>query len=297
MVAMLVPGGHGQLGRELATRGGAEVIAPGSADLDVTNAGAVLEAVKSLPSRAVVVNAAAYNAVDAAETETTRAFAVNADGPRLLAAACASARVPLIHVSTDYVFPGDASTPYETSSPIGPRTVYGATKAAGEDAVLRSGADAWVVRTAWVYGAYGKNFVKTMASLAASRDTVSVVDDQVGCPTWTGELATGLLALAARVTAGDGPSSRLLHCVGSGSTTWFGFAQSVFEELGLDPSRVKPCTTEDYPRPAPRPAYSVLSDASWHAEDLPPMHHWREALTTAFTEHGDYFRPPSSSAS
>jgi dTDP-4-dehydrorhamnose reductase len=300
MLSLLVPGGHGQLGRELAAR--AEVVrAPGSAELDVTNAGAVIEAVKTLAEAAeeegrkpVVVNAAAYNAVDAAETDGTRAFAVNGDGPRLLAAACAAANVPLIHVSSDYVFPGDGERPYETTDPVRPRSVYGTTKAAGETAVLGSGARAWVVRTAWVYGAHGGNFVKTMARLAGERDTLSVVDDQRGCPTWTGDLAEGLLALASRVVTADAPEERLLHCTGGGETTWFGFARAVFEELGLDPARVHPCTTEDFPRPAPRPAYSVLSDRSWHKAGLPPMRPWREALSTAFAEHGDHFRAPVS---
>ncbi|MDQ3789426.1 MAG: dTDP-4-dehydrorhamnose reductase [Actinomycetota bacterium] len=299
MLSLLVPGGHGQLGRELAAR--AEVVrAPGSAELDVTNAGAVVEAVKTLATAAeenghqpVVVNAAAYNAVDAAETDGTRAFAVNGDGPRLLAAACAAANVPLIHVSTDYVFPGDGDRPYDTTDPVHPRTVYGTTKVAGETAVLGSGARAWVVRTAWVYGAHGANFVKTMAKLAATRDTVSVVDDQRGCPTWTGDLAEGLLALASRVVTDDAPADRVLHCAGGGETTWFGFARAVFEELGLDPSRVRPCTTEDAPRPARRPAYSVLSDRAWREAGLPPMRPWREALSAAFAEHGDDFRHPA----
>lgn len=296
MLSLLVPGGHGQLGRELAARASV-VRAPSSAELDVTNVGAVIEAVHALAESArtdglspVVVNASAYNAVDAAETDATRAFAVNADGPRMLAAACATTNVPLVHVSTDYVFAGDADRPYETDDPVHPRTTYGTTKAAGEDAVLGSGALAWVVRTAWVYGAYGNNFVKTMARLASSRDTVSVVDDQRGCPTWTGDLATGLLALAAKVAAGDGPSSRILHCAGGGETTWFGFAQAVFAELGLDPARVSPCTTAEFPRPAPRPAYSVLSDRAWQEAGLPPMRPWRSALAEAFTEHGDHFR-------
>jgi dTDP-4-dehydrorhamnose reductase len=296
MLSLLVPGGHGQLGRELAAR--AEVVrAPGSAELDVTNAGAVVEAVQALAAaaqenghRPVVVNAAAYNAVDAAETDGTRAFAVNGDGPRLLAAACAAANVPLVHVSTDYVFPGDGDHPYEATDPVRPRSVYGTTKVAGETGVLGSGARAWVVRTSWVYGAHGDNFVKTMAKLAFSRDTVSVVDDQRGSPTWTGDLAEGLLALAARVVTDDAPAERVLHCTGGGDTTWFGFARAVFEELGLDPERVRPCTTDEFPRPAPRPAYSVLSDRSWREAGLPPMRPWREALAAAFTEHGDHFR-------
>lgn len=296
-LSLLVPGGHGQLGRELAARSTA-VSAPGSAELDVTNAGAVVEAVATHAEAAaaaglspVVVNAAAYNAVDDAEADATRAFAVNADGPRLLAAACASHGVPLVHVSTDYVFAGDGDRPYEATDAPNPRTAYGATKAAGEEAVLRSGARSWVVRTAWVYGAHGTNFVKTMARLAASRDTVSVVDDQHGCPTWTGDLATGLLELAARVVD-DPPAARVLHCTGGGDTTWYEFAAAVFEELGLDPERVRPCKSADFPRPAPRPAYSVLSDAAWRAAGLTPMRPWREALAAAFAEHGEHFRNP-----
>lgn len=297
-LALLVPGGTGQLGREFAGRApaGSDVRAPGSAELDLTNAGAVVEAVKTLAAAAaaadlapVVVNAAAYTAVDAAETDATRAFAINADGPRVLAAACSAHDVPLVHVSTDYVFPGDAGSPYRTDAPLGPRSVYGVTKAAGEEAVLGSGARAWVVRTAWVYGAHGANFVKTMAKLAATRDTLSVVDDQRGSPTWTGDLADGLLELAGLVAAGKEPPP-VLHATGGGDTTWYGFARAVFEELGLDPARVSPCTSADFPRPAPRPAYSVLSGEEWRAAGLTPLRSWREALSAAFAADGDAFR-------
>ncbi|HEY0449848.1 dTDP-4-dehydrorhamnose reductase [Actinophytocola sp.] len=298
-LALLVPGGTGQLGRELVARApaGAEVRAPGSAELDVTNAGAVIEAVKTLAAAAaaasvppVVINAAAYTAVDAAESDRTKAFALNADGPRLLAAACSAYDVPLVHVSTDYVFAGDADRPYRTGDPIAPRSVYGATKAAGEEAVLGSGARAWVVRTAWVYGAYGNNFVKTMARLAGERETLSVVDDQRGSPTWTGDLAVGLLELAARAVGSDPPAERILHATGAGTTTWFELAGAVFSELGLDPKRVRPCKSDEFPRRAPRPAYSVLSDEEWREAGLKPLRPWREALTAAFAEHGDALR-------
>ncbi len=290
-LAVLVPGGTGQLGRELVAQSpaGTLVRSPGSASLDLTKAGAVVEAVASLAEAAsdnglkpIVINAAAYTAVDAAESEDARAFAVNSDGPRLLAAACTASGVPLVHVSTDYVFPGTSDRPYETDDAVGPSSMYGLTKLAGEDAVLRSGARAWVVRTAWVYGAYGTNFVKTMIRLAGQRDTVSVVDDQRGSPTWTGDLARGLLELASRVVGDRPPAQRVLHCTGGGETTWFGFAKAVFEELGADPARVIPCTTKDFPRPAPRPAYSVLSNESWQAAELTPLPHWRSALTEAF---------------
>lgn len=298
-LALLITGGTGQLGRELAARSpaGALVRAPGSAELDLTQAGAVVEAVTGLAERAaaggyhpVVVNAAAYTAVDAAQSDVARAFAVNADGPRLLAAACSSRNVPLLHVSTDYVFPGDADRPYEVDDVVGPKSVYGATKLAGEQAVLGSGARAWVVRTAWVYAAHGGNFVRTMVRLGRERDVLSVVDDQRGSPTWTGDLARGLLQLASRVTAGGPPRQRVLHCVNAGQTTWYGLARAVFEELGADPDRISPCTTEDFPRPAPRPAYSVLSDAAWRAEGLTPLRDWRAALAAAFAEHGETLR-------
>jgi dTDP-4-dehydrorhamnose reductase len=297
-LALLIPGGTGQLGHELAARApsGAQVQAPGSADLDITNAGAVVEAVKTLASAArsadlppVVVNAAAYTAVDAAESDANRAFAVNADGPRMLAAACSAHGVPLVHVSTDYVFPGDADRPYATDAALGPHSVYGVTKAAGEEAVLGSGARAWVVRTSWVYGAHGKNFVKTIAGLASSRTELSVVDDQRGAPTWARDLADGLLELAGIVAAGKEPPP-VLHATAGGDTTWCGFARAIFEELGLDPARVKPSTTAENPRPAARPAYSVLSGEEWRTAGLTPLRSWRAALTAAFAADGDAFR-------
>jgi dTDP-4-dehydrorhamnose reductase len=290
---VLVPGGSGQLGRDLAALNGdgVAVYAPSSAELDLTQAGAVVTVVAELVERAkvagakpVVINAAAYTAVDAAETDERRAFAINVDGPRMLAAVCSSRGVPLIHVSTDYVFAGDASKPYEPTDPVGPKTAYGRTKAAGEDAVLGSGAQAWVVRTAWVYGKTGKNFVKTMIRLEGERETLSVVDDQHGSPTWSADLATGLLELAGHVVDGRGPAQRILHCTGGGATTWCSFTRAIFTELGADPARVTPCTTADYPSPTPRPAYSVLSNASWADAGLTPLRPWDDALKAYFAQ-------------
>ncbi|HVV13208.1 dTDP-4-dehydrorhamnose reductase [Amycolatopsis sp.] len=291
MLSVLVPGGGGQLGRDLAALASAdvEIVAPGSAELDLTSAGAVIGAVGTLAEDArkagrapVVINAAAYTAVDAAEADERRAFAVNADAPRVLAAACSSRRVPLVHVSTDYVFPGDAERPYEPEDDLGPRSAYGRTKAAGEDAVLGSGARAWVVRTSWVYGLGGSNFVETMVRLESERETLSVVDDQHGAPTWSAQLAAGLLELGRFIAEGRAPERRILHCTGGGETTWYGFARAIFEELGADPERVRPCTTEEFPRPAPRPAYSVLSNRSWTESGLTPLSPWREALSGYF---------------
>ncbi|WP_236795763.1 dTDP-4-dehydrorhamnose reductase [Amycolatopsis sp. GM8] len=291
MLSLLVPGGSGQLGRDLAALSSPslEILAPGSAELDLTSTGAVVAAVSELAARAraadrqpMVINAAAYTAVDAAETDERRAFAVNVDGPRVLAAVCSSRRVPLVHVSTDYVFPGDADRPYEPEDAVGPRTAYGRTKAAGEDAVLGSGARSWVVRTAWVYGVTGANFVKTMVRLEGERETLSVVDDQRGSPTWSADLAAGLIELARSIADGRGPQRRVLHCTGGGETTWYGLTRAIFEELGADPERVKPCTTDEFPRPAPRPAYSVLSNKSWVDSGLTPLRPWREALAAYF---------------
>ncbi|HET8642103.1 MAG TPA: dTDP-4-dehydrorhamnose reductase, partial [Pseudonocardiaceae bacterium] len=290
-LALLVTGGKGQLGSEVAAAGDAAgaglVRAPGSAELDVTDGQQVRDAVASLVRdagglRPVVVNAAAYTAVDDAETDSERAYQVNAIGPGLLASACAELSVPLLHVSTDYVFDGLGSRPYEPPDPTGPRSAYGRTKLAGERAVLSSAARAHVVRTAWLYGAVGNNFVKSMARLQRSRPTLSVVDDQRGSPTWSADLAAGLVELAA---AADRLRPGVLHCVNGGETTWFGFARAVFEELGADPSRVTPCSSEQFPRPAPRPAYSVLSVAAWRSAGLTPLRDWRSALAAAFTRH------------
>ncbi|MBB5155138.1 dTDP-4-dehydrorhamnose reductase [Saccharopolyspora phatthalungensis] len=300
-LAVLVPGGRGQLGSELTRILGARaeslVHAPGSKELDITDDGAVTDAVDSFAEtardaelRPVVINAAAYTQVDAAESDARRAARINAKGAAALAQACRDSGLPLVHVSTDYVFPGDETRPYEPTDQTGPRCVYGRTKLEGERAVLESGARAWVVRTAWVYGARGGNFVKSIARLASERDSLSVVDDQVGSPTWAADLAHGLLELAERIGRRQGPDEKVLHCTNSGSATWFEFARAIFGELGLDPARVTPCTTADFPRPAHRPAYSVLSDAAWRRAGLTPLRSWQEALNAAFTTDGEAFR-------
>ncbi|MBW0011439.1 MAG: dTDP-4-dehydrorhamnose reductase, partial [Pseudonocardiales bacterium] len=233
--------------------------------------------------RLVVVNAAAYTAVDAAEGEgAARAHAVNAQGPANLAQACAAHRAHLVQVSTDYVFAGRRAGPRRVDDPTGPATVYGRTKLAGERAVLSSvsssGASAHVVRTAWLYGAHGGNFVRTMAALARGRETVRVVDDQHGNPTWTHDLAEGLVALAL---AADRVPVGVLHCANAAATTWFELARAVFTEVGADPDRVVPCRTAEFPRPAPRPANSVLDTTGWAGAGLPELRHWRHALHAA----------------
>ena len=301
--AFLVTGMGGQLASDfvdVARPLGQTVFCKGlsRAELDVTDPFAVKDTVAewcrvvrsdSPHHRVVVVNAAAYTAVDAAESDEDTAYAVNATAPALLAQACAANRAQLVHVSTDYVFPGDrvGGPPYDVADEPGPKGAYGRTKLAGELAVRELLPDAsWVVRTAWVYGVTGKNFVKTMARLEAQRDTLTVVADQHGSPTWSRDLAKALWALARE----DAPSGTY-HCTGGGQTTWHGFAQAVFEELGADPARVLPITSDEYPVPAPRPPYSVLSSRAWQEAGLPLMPDWRDALREAFRLHGSSFRP------
>ncbi len=292
-LALLVPGAGGQLGSALldAVRSERNTFARPltRAQLDVTDPFAVKDLVElwarvvrsdSPQHQLVVVNAAGYTAVDDAETDEETAHAVNAVAPALLAQACAAAGARLIHLSTDYVFPGDRvdGPPYEPDDATGPRSAYGRTKLAGEQAVRElHPAGGYVVRTSWLYGGPGRSFVSTMARLAADGQSVPVVDDQRGSPTRSRDLAAGVLALARSAAA---PGT--YHATGGGDTTWHGLARAVFEEVGADPARVLPSTTDAFPRPAPRPAYSVLSAASWQAAGLPALPHWRDALRGYF---------------
>ena len=283
---ILVTGAGGQLGADLVRLGTAhEVVGLTRAELDVTDPAAVEKAVVAAGAQ-VVLNAAAYTQVDAAEEDEAGAAAINAEGPATLARVCALHDAGLVHVSTDYVFDGTAGRPYEVDAPTGPRSAYGRTKLAGERAVRELLPErSWVVRTAWVYGESGPNFVRTMARLEGVKDTLDVVDDQHGAPTWSRDLAAGLLALAERA-----PAPGVYHCTNSGETTWFGLARAVFEELGADPERVRPTTTDKFPRPAARPAYSVLSMSAWEQVGLPVPRPWRDALHAAFAEVGDALR-------
>jgi dTDP-4-dehydrorhamnose reductase len=239
--------------------------------LDITDAAAVRRAVAG---HDVVVNCAGWTAVDDAEADEAAAYAVNALGPAHLARACAASGAGMVHVSTDYVFSGDASLPYAEDAEPGPRSAYGRTKLAGEWAVRAELGDAaWILRTAWLYGDGGTNFVATVRRLMVERDTIDVVDDQHGQPTSAADLAHRIVELVE-----VGAPGGIYHATNAGGTTWCGLARRVFERCGADPARVHPSTTELFPRPAPRPAWSVLGHAGWARAGLAPMRPWAEAL-------------------
>lgn len=271
---VLVTGADGMLAHDImpALRAAGHVVtAAGRADLDVTDPD---ECIAAAAGRDLVVNCAAWTRVDDAESHEPEAFSVNALGAANVARGAAHAGARLVHVSTDYVFDGQADVPYAAEHPPSPRSAYGRTKLAGEWAVRALCADCWVVRTAWLYGAGGPNFVATMLRLAGERDVLDVVDDQRGQPTWTKDLAD----LLVRLVDADAPAGTY-HGTSSGETTWHGLTRAIFAERGLDPERVRPTTTDSFPRPAPRPAYSVLSHASLEAAGVAPIRDWRSGLS------------------
>ncbi|WP_329010529.1 dTDP-4-dehydrorhamnose reductase [Micromonospora rifamycinica] len=283
MTRILVTGAGGMLGRDLlavlATRDDLQVTAATRSDLDVTDAGAVRAAVTG---HQVVVNAAAWTDVDGAERDEAAATAVNGDAVAHLARACADTGARLVHVSTDYVFAGDADSPYAEDAPTDPINAYGRSKLAGERAVVRFLPETgYLVRTAWLYGAHGRNFVTTMIGLAATREHLDVVDDQQGQPTWSYALAGQLVALVDAALAGRAPAG-VYHGTCTGRTTWYGLARAAFTHAGLDPDRIRPTTSDRFPRPAARPAYSVLGHDRWAEAGLPPLPDWRDALSDAF---------------
>ena len=262
---ILVFGANGQLGQELARAGAARGVALAGvsrAAADIADTAAVGQALAQHQPR-LVINAAAYTKVDLAETEIEAVRQGNEVGPQVLAQACAALSLPLVHVSTDYVFDGTKSGAYVETDPIAPTGSYGRSKAAGEAAVRAANPRHVIIRTAWVYGEFGHNFLKTMLRLAATRDELRVVADQRGCPTSTTDLADALLAIAPRLIAGDDVWGTY-HFAGAGVTTWHGFASRIVAAqaplTGRVP-RVTPITTAEYPTPARRPANSALDCA------------------------------------
>lgn len=281
VIRVLVTGGAGQLGRALSRRGtaaGHDVTALDLEHLDIRDARAVAQRVAS--GFDVAINAAAYTAVDKAETERDAAFAINETGAANLARACAEHGVRLLHVSTDYVFDGTQTRPYREDDPIAPLGVYGESKAAGERAVRAAGGT--VVRTSWLFEAKGPSFVHTMLRLAKERPVLRVVADQHGCPTWADDLADGLLTLAARLTlAAQHSQDDVYHYCNAEPTTWHAFATAIVDEARkygtLACERIDAITTAEYPTPARRPAYSVLDTSRIRALGIVPPS-WRRGL-------------------
>jgi dTDP-4-dehydrorhamnose reductase len=274
---MIVTGAEGQVGRLLvaqAPRHGYQVRALTRRDLDITDPAA---ARRHIGEGDLVINCAAFTNVDAAESEPETARAVNAVGPGNLARACAVAGARLVHISTDYVFSGDVDRPYEISDECGPLSVYGRSKLDGELAVHAELSEAQVVRTSWVYtGGAGNDFVAAMRRLAATDRTVDMVADQTGSPTYAGDLVDVLLQIAA-----GGIKAPVLHAANAGAASRFDQAQAVFSQLGADPGRVRPVSTDAVVRPARRPVFSALGMAESARAGLTPLRPWRDALEAA----------------
>jgi dTDP-4-dehydrorhamnose reductase len=287
MTRWLVTGAAGMLGHDLRadieTSPDIKLTALTRSQLDLAQASpAQLRQV--VTDHDLVINTAAWTDVDAAESDEDAATEINGHAVARLARACAETGARLVQLSTDYVFAGNATVAYPEDAPTEPVNAYGRGKLVGEVAVRQLlPRDGYVVRTAWLYGAHGRNFVSTMLRLAAERDTVDVVDDQVGQPTWTGALATHLVALGRAAIAGTAPGG-IYHGTASGATSWFGLAQAVFTAAGLDPRRVRPTTNDAFPRPARRPAFSVLDHGAWRLAGLPPMADWHRMLAQALAE-------------
>ena len=285
MAKILVTGATGMLGTDVVEvllardAGTHSVTGLSRADLDIEDVDAVLRAVTG---HDMVINTAAYTKVDDAESHEPQAFGVNARGAQNLAIAARESGARLIHLSTDYVFDGSATSPYVESTPRNPISAYGRTKAAGEELVLGAHADGTaIVRTAWLYGNHGPNFVDTMLRFAGERETLQVVDDQHGQPTWSRDLAEHIATLVDL----DVPAG-IFHGTNSGATTWFGLAQRVFELAGLDPQRIQPTDSAAFIRPAPRPGYSVLGHDAWATIGMQPMRLWEVALAERVLQIG-----------
>jgi dTDP-4-dehydrorhamnose reductase len=282
---VLVIGYQGMLAHELRpclTHAGCTVVGRGRPDVDITQATSIRRTLADVQPD-ILINAAAYTSVEKAESEPDVVFAVNRDGAGHVAAACRDVGVPLIHVSTDYVFDGSASRPYGEEDRIAPLGMYGQSKWEGEEAVRSCHREHVIVRTAWLYGRHGQSFVKTMLRLAREREVLRVVDDQRGCPTWSRDLAKALATICQRIMQGGNLEPwGTYHFCGAGQTTWHGFAQAIFEEaLAFEPLKVRevvPIPTTAYPTPAQRPAYSVLDCAKIQSVFGIMSRPWRESL-------------------
>ncbi|MGE6893902.1 dTDP-4-dehydrorhamnose reductase [Priestia flexa] len=271
---VLITGANGQLGKELVelfTQKGFEVHGFGRKDMDITNQAQVKEIIHRIQPN-IVLHSAAHTKVDLAESEPEQAFAINSYGTRNVAIAAEQVGAKLVYVSTDYVFDGTGTEPYDEFAPTSPLGVYGKSKLAGEKFVRDLHSEFFIVRTSWVYGKHGANFVKTMLKLGEEKKELSVVADQVGCPTYTLDLAATILELVQTEKYG------VYHVSNSGQCSWYEFAKAIFEEAGMN-VQVNPCTTEEFPRPAARPAYSVFKHQSLEINNISIPRPWKSGLS------------------
>ena len=276
MTRLVVLGAGGMLGRALVKRlAQYEPLRATRAEVDVTDVAALQT---FIPEGSTVINAAAYTNVDDAESREPAALAINAEAVAHIAHTVKAKHGRLIHISTDYVFDGDATRPYAEDAPRSPQGAYGRSKLAGEEVVQeilpKSGV---IVRTAWLYGYPGKNFPGTILRASREREVLDVVTDQVGQPTWTGDVA----AMVERLVDSE-ISHGIFHATNSGEASWYDFARAVFREAGLDGNRIRPVTSDAFPRPAPRPTYSVLGHSAWEHHGFPAPRPWEEALAEAW---------------
>ena len=297
---ILIIGSNGQVGWELCKRGkshGFDIIPADIPEFDITDFVAV-KAIANQPGVSLVINASAYTAVDKAESEPETAFAINCDGPAYLASSCAEAKIPLVHISTDYVFDGTREQPYLETDSISPLGIYGKSKAQGEIRVRSLLKEHIIIRTAWLYGIHGNNFVKTMLGLGKEKETLRVVADQYGCPTCAADLAEAILTIAEQIKKRHNIPWGTYHYCSKGKTTWHGFAEKIFELARQYDSflikKVIPVTTAEYPTPARRPLNSVM-DCSMLTKNfgISPAQ-WQESLATMLRQNSNFTEPDPS---
>lgn len=268
---ILITGASGMLGHDLQrTLKNHELILYNSKNLDITNKNLVIEKINEMKPD-ILINSAAYTNVDDCETNYEEAHKVNALGPKNLATVCKDLKIPLVHISTDYVFDGKKTEPLKENDNLGPQTAYGKTKLEGEQFIQKILDEYFIIRTAWLYGCDGNNFVKTMLNLSKSHNEINVVNDQIGSPTFTYDLAKGISEIIKTDKYG------VYHLTNSGSCSWYEFSKEIFKLANIN-VKVTPVTTEEFPRPAPRPKYSVLSNDKWIKQGFKPLRNYKEAL-------------------